>query len=201
MTDNMQTNMFIERIIREIYKFKDDNVFYSFKYSYSETTTDKGKHRYMSQKNGTYAPISCIVIFGGMEDREKSKKLYFTFHPDLKSNNTMGSLVFTPKNGTIERKRTTHHRFQRPQIMEPGNPYENAAIIEQYREDMEREAHEQDEFGNYESNKPLKFDSIEESTLFATILQKVHTECIRIMMKFKDQSTIPHASVQSFFEQ
>ena len=136
----MKEEVKTKRNVKNVESFREDGVFYSFKYEHVELIGD-GK-KYFELKT----PITVMV-----ETKDK-KRLYFNFKADLISDHTYGKLSVvardekSTKYGTV--KQTEDERVK------------------------------------------VNFSSLTESAEFTVVLNRVHTECVRIVSsKFKDAIT------------
>jgi len=137
-----------KRNVKNVESFREDGVFYSFKYEHVELIGD-GK-KYFELKT----PIAVLV------ETEDKKKLYFNFKADLVSDLTYGKLsVVARDEKTVVKYGTAKHV-------------------------------------NFEDDRVrVNFNSLTESAEFTTILNRVHTECVKIVSsKFKDPITENNAS-------
>jgi len=136
--------------IRQIEKFKEDGIFYSFKYEYAEIFGD-GK-RYFELKS----KITVLV------ENQEQKRLYFKFEPDVSQENTSYGKLSVVAREEAEAKIPSH--------------------LKQRTNDLVK----------------VNFTSLTESTQFTTILNRVHSECVKIISsKFKD--VVSDNDVKSFF--
>lgn len=151
---SMKEEVKTKRTIRQVESFKEDGVFYSFKYEYSEIFGDGQKFFEIK------TPITVLV------ENEEKKRLFFNFKPDTSSDSTSyGKLSVVARE---EQSESTPKSFTRTD--------------KKKEEDLIR----------------VQFNSLSESTQFTAILNRVHSECVKIISsKFKDVVTANDA--KSFF--